>query len=237
VLGRSEATKSITSTIEEYRIIMKKHLRFLALFMVPALAIGLSTLLAACGSDDEGGGDDVAAVFQSADPASGSIPKDSIIRLTFDKDPGTLTASAGTVGGAGAARTVTAGAESITLTWDNGGTTTLTYTLTAPDTTAPTLTSSSPADGDADVDPAAVNGSGIVIEFDEDIARTAIEVQADGAKIGNWPAERDGGKVTMNPAAGAELVNETQYTVVGTVEDAAGNESDVSITFTTAAKQ
>ena len=80
-------------------------------------------------------------------------------------------------------------------------------------------------------------GSGIVIEFDEDIARTTIEVQADGAKIGNWPAERDGGKVTMNPAAGAELVNETKYTVVGTVEDAAGNESDVSITFTTAAKQ
>lgn len=230
---------SVTSTIEEYRIIMKKPVRFLALFMVPALAIGLSTFLVACGGDDEGdGGGDETALLNTVDPADDStVSEGSIIRLTFDIDPGGLTATGGTVGGSGINRTVTADAETIALSWDNGGSQTLTYTLTAPDTTAPSQTGSDPADGASNVDPAAVNGSGITIDFDEDIKRTKLEVQADGASIGSWPAERDGGTVTLNPAAGSELVNETEYTVVGTVEDNAGNETSVSITFTTAAKQ
>ena len=230
---------SVTSTIEEYRIIMKKPVRFLALFMVPALAIGLSTFLVACGGDDDGdGGGDETAVLSSTDPVDGStVSEGSIVRLTFDIDPGTLTATGGTVGGSGINRTVTADAESITLSWDNDGSATLAFTLTAPDVDAPSLTDSDPGDGDSDVDPAAVNGSGITLDFDEDINRTNLEVQADGSSVGSWPAERDGGTVTLNPAAGSELVNETEYTVVGTVEDAAGNETSVSITFTTAAKQ
>ena len=206
--------------------------------MVPALVIGLSTLLTACGGDDEGDGEpEVDAVFTSATPASGEVPEGSVIALVFDKDPGTLVASAGTVGGAGANRTVTAAAATITLTWGEAGTVTLTYTLTAPDTTAPSLTDSTPADGASDVDPAAINGSGIILEFDEDIRRTSLEVQSDGVSIGSWPATRDGGTVTLTPAGGAQLVNETSYEVVGTVEDAATNSTDVSISFTTAAKQ
>ena len=218
---------------------MKKPFRFLALFMVPALTIGLSILLVACGGDDDGdgNGDEEAAVFESADPASGEVPTGSLITLTFDKDPVNLAATGGTLGGSGKVRTVTADSATIELTWDPDGSKTLTYTLTAADTTAPTQTSASPSDGDSDVDPAAVNASGIVIEFDEDIKRATIEVQADGASVGSWPAERDGGKVTMNPAAGSELVNETTYNVVGEVEDAAGNKTAVDITFTTAAKQ
>jgi hypothetical protein len=233
----SGTTTSVTSTIEEYRIIMKAF-RFLALFMVPALVIGLSTLLTACGGDDDDDGDDeVDAEFVSADPASGEVAEGSVITITFDSDPGDVVATAGTVAGAGSTRTVTADAESITLTWGDAGSVTLTYTLTAPDTTAPTLTGSTPADGASDVDPAAINSSGIILEFDEDIKKTAVEVQADGASIGSWPATRDAGTVTMTPAGGAQLVNETAYEVVGTVEDNAGNETSVSISFTTAAKQ
>ena len=225
---------------------MKTRFRFLALFMVPALAIGLSTFLIACGGDDDdgdGNGDgDVTAVLNSATPADGAtIPADSNITLVFDVDPGDLTSSAGTLGGAGANRTLKipgADGDVVTanLSWDNGGSATLTYTLTAPDVTAPTLSSSTPDDGDAGVDPEAINADGIVLEFDEDIVKTALEVQSGGAKVGNWTATKDGSTITMEPSAGAELVNETEYEVVGTVEDAAGNETDVSVGFTTKAK-
>jgi hypothetical protein len=225
---------------------MKTRFRFLALFMVPALAIGLSTFLVACGGDadgdGDGDGDTTPAVFTSATPASGgTIPADSTVTLVFDKDPGTLKASVGTVGGAGANRTVVVPGEdgdvvSVVLSWDNDGTTTLTYTLTKADTTAPTLSSSTPGDGDAGVDPEAINADGIVLEFSETIVKTALEVQSGGAKVGNWTATKDGSTITMEPSAGAELVNETEYEVVGSVEDAAGNETDVSVTFTTKAK-
>ncbi|GIX06745.1 MAG: hypothetical protein KatS3mg115_1148 [Candidatus Poribacteria bacterium] len=131
---------------------MNKPFRYLAWLLVPALALTLTTLLTACGGEEEG--EETAAQLVSADPADGSeIPEGATVTLTFDKDPGTLTATGAEVtGGAGTRRTIKVTAETVTLTWDNGGTATLTYTLLPPDTTPPALVSSTPADGATDLE-------------------------------------------------------------------------------------
>lgn len=72
----------------------------------------------------------------TASPASGEITANQVITLTFAADPGTLTSSVGTVGGTGTTRTITlsnqaAGAVTITLGWDRGGSATLSYTVPA----------------------------------------------------------------------------------------------------------
>ena len=78
-----------------------------------------------------------AATFTSATPATGgSVGQGGTIALVFGTDPGTVTASVGTISGTGTTRMLTipagqtAGAVSIMLTWANGGTQTLAYTVT-----------------------------------------------------------------------------------------------------------
>mgnify|MGYP000725295465 CR=1 FL=1 len=58
---------------------MRNSLRWLSLFMAPALVISLSALMVACGGDDgEGGGDDATAVLNVVSPADGStVPENS----------------------------------------------------------------------------------------------------------------------------------------------------------------
>ena len=177
----------------------------------------------------------VTAALLSVEPwVGGAVIPRTEIRLSFDRDPGRLRASAGTVGGSGTNRFVTADAELITLSWDNGGSATLTYTLVTPDPTGPWLINSTPARGAQNVDPASVNASGIVLEFDKDVRKPSLQVQVDGHSIGPWTATTNRGTVVLTPAAGAQLVNDTAYLVIGIVEDAAGSQTEVRLRFATA---
>ena len=88
-----------------------------------------------------GGGPTVTPAMLTAAPVSGStVAEGATITLTFDKAPGTVTVKdaadmAVTVGGSGTSQTITApttaGAVTYTVTWANGGTATLTYTVRA----------------------------------------------------------------------------------------------------------
>jgi hypothetical protein len=214
---------------------MNKASRLFALLLAPALVVAVSTWLAACG----GGGEETAAAAKltAANPADGSeIPTGSIVTLTFDKDPGNVQATGGTVEGAGTTRKLKVTAAKVTLTWDNGGSATLNYKLLPEDKEAPKLASSTPKDGAKDVDPADVNTNGIVLEFNENIGKASLKVSEGGTDLG-WVASTKEKTVTLKPPKGKELVNEKTYEVSGDVEDAAGNKTSVKISFTTKAKQ
>lgn len=219
---------------------MAKLFRTFALVFAALFAL---SLIVGCGGDDEDdGGEAPAASFSSATPASGDLASNGTITVTFDNDPGDVTASpAGTVAGSGKSRTISGpfpeGALALTLSWTNGdGSHTLNYTVTAPDTTAPTVTGGTVSDGDEDVDPAEINNGGIEITFSEEVSgNIALQTEA-GDNVG-WLGNVDGTTGTLELVAGKEIGNETTYVIKGTVSDGAGNELAVEITFTTAAKE
>ena len=83
------------------------------------------------------------AVFESAAPGTGgSLTPGSMITVTFDKDPGDVTASVGTVSGKDKTRTITipatqaAGSIMLNLTWGAKGKKALLYTVVIDTTTA-----------------------------------------------------------------------------------------------------
>ncbi len=218
---------------------MAKLFRTFALVFAALFAL---SLIVGCGGDDDGDGDEpAAAAFSSATPASGDLASNGQITVTFDNDPGDVTASAGTVAGSGKSRTISGpfpeGALALALSWTNGGGShTLNYTVTAPDETAPTVTGGTVSDGDEDVDPADINDGGIEITFSEEVSgNIALQTEA-GDNVG-WIGTVDGTTGTLELVAGKEIGNETTYVIKGTVSDGAGNELAVEITFTTAAKE
>ena len=80
------------------------------------------------------------ASFSSATPPSGDLASNGTITVTFDNDPGDVTASAGTVSGFGKSRQITGpftlGSLNLTLAWTNGGRShTLIYTVIPADRT------------------------------------------------------------------------------------------------------
>lgn len=214
---------------------MNKASRLFALLLVPALVVAVSTWLTACGGGEE---EVVAAKLTATNPLDGSeIPTGATVTLTFDKDPGTVNATGGTVvEGTGTTRKLKVTAATIQLTWDNGGSATLNYKLLPEDKEAPKLAKSTPADGAKDVDPADVNTNGIVLEFNENIGKATVKVSEGGTDLG-WVASPKEKTITLKPPKGKELVNEKTYEVSGEVEDAAGNKASVKISFTTKAKQ
>lgn len=174
----------------------------------------------------------------SASPSSGDISEDDSITITFDNDPGDVTASAGTVTGSGTSWTIsgpfTVGALTLTITWTNGdGSHTLTYNVVASDNTPASISTSSTPDGAEDVDPESVSNSGITVTFDEHVTGELI-LTKNGVNVG-WTATINGNTITIRANAGQELTHETTYEISGTVRDSAGNTTEVSITFTTAA--
>ncbi len=219
---------------------MAKLFRTFALVFAALFAL---SLIVGCGGDeDDDGGEAPAASFSNATPASGDLASNGTITVTFDNDPGDVTASpAGTVAGSGKSRTISGpfpeGALALTLSWTNGdGSHTLNYTVTAPDTTAPTVTGGTVSHGDEDVDPAEINDGGIEITFSEEVSgNIALQTEA-GDNVG-WLGNVDGTTGTLELVAGKEIGNETTYVIKGTVSDGAGNELAVEITFTTAAKE
>ena len=217
---------------------MAKLFRTFALVLAALFAL---SFIVGCGGDEETTDDAPAAAFSSATPPSGDLASNGTITVTFDNDPGDVTASAGAVAGSGKSRTIsgpfTPGALSLTLTWTNGdGSHTLSYNVTAPDTTAPTVTGGTVSDGDEDVDPADINDGGIEITFSEDVSgNIALQTEA-GDDVG-WIGKVEGTKGTLELVAGKEIGNETTYVIAGKVSDGAGNETEVSISFTTKGKE
>ena len=178
-----------------------------------------------------------AAVFVSATPASGNIKENGSITITFDNDPGTVTVSSGTVSGSGNSRTISGpfsvGSLTLTISWPNGsGSHTLNYTVVADDTTNPEVTTSSTADGAKDVDPDTVTQNGITVTFSEPISSHTLKLYKGSSDVG-WIAEISGNTITLTKSTGQDLEHGTEYKISGTVRDNSGNETDVSITFTT----
>ena len=219
---------------KELRIIMNKSLRWLFPIAAPILAISMTAFLAACGGDENGEPDTPAVLESPADGAT--FAEGATVTLTFDKNPGTVTVNGNATEGSGRTRTFTVMQASNAIAWDNGGAVTLTFNLTAPDNTPPMLSSSTPADGATDVDPDDINTSGIMLKFNETISSAELMVSRDGDDLG-WISSVEGDTVTLNATPANPLVNETAYMVSGSVEDASGNMADVSISFTTKAKE
>ena len=217
---------------------MTKLFRTLALLLAGFLAV---SLLVGCGESEDAEEEAAPANFVSAAPPSGSeIAANASITLTFDNAPADVTASAGVATAAGKTVTVagpfTPGPLSLTVTWADG-TQTLTYTVTAPDTTAPTVTGGTVKDGDKDVDPEAINSDAkIEITFSEEVTGN-IALQTEGGDDVGWLGSVAGTTGTLELVKGKEIGNETTYVIAGKVSDAAGNSLDVSVTFVTKGKE
>lgn len=103
-----------------------------------------------------------------------------------------------------------------------------------PDVTPPRVTGGTISDGAEDVDPEPINADGIEIIFSEDVAGNIALQTEDGEGVG-WIGRVEGNRGMLAPVADREIGNETTYVIAGKVSDAAGNETEISITFTTAA--
>ncbi len=215
---------------------MKLFFRTLAIVMAALFAV----YMVGCGDgDDPPPAED--AAFVSATPADGGeLAANGTVSVSFDNNPGDVTASTGTVAGTGKSRNIsgpfTAGALALTIEWTNGeGSKTLNYTVVAADETAPEVTSSSPEDGAEGVDPGKVFVDGIEVTFSEPV--TGDLMLMDGDDDVGWTSNADGDTITLQGNAGQELSNETEYEIAGTVKDGAGNEAEISLTFVTKAKE
>ena len=110
------------------------------------------------------------------------------------------------------------------------------YIVSDLDTTAPTIARGTVADGDVDVDPAAINFNGFRFDFDEAV-RGTIKLTDEAGNDFNWVAYVDAQTATLVPVAGQELSNESIYRVEIDVADVAGNKTEVTITFITRIKE
>ena len=175
--------------------------------------------------------------FVSIEPTESEIAVDDSITLTFDNPPEDVTVSEGDATVTDNTVTITGpftpGAFALTVTWTDGSVE-FTYTVAEPDTEPPSITSGTIGDGDEDVDAEAINSSALIeIAFSEDVSGTiALKTEA-GDDVG-WVGEVEGDKATLELVKGKELDPETTYVISGKVEDAAGNETDINITFVTA---
>ncbi|MYH84199.1 hypothetical protein F4141_26240 [Candidatus Poribacteria bacterium] len=219
---------------------MAKLFRTFALVLAALFAL---SLIVGCGGTDDTTDEPAAAEFSLAAPASGSeIAANATITLTFSSDPGEVTVAGATVTGGGKTRQVAGpfaeGALTLAVSWTNGdGSTSLSYTVKAADNTAPTVTGGTVSDGEEDVDPEAINTDGVIeVTFSEDVSgNIALQTEA-GDDVG-WIGKVEGTTGTLDLVKGKEIGNETTYVIAGKVADAAGNETEVSVTFTTKGKE
>ena len=99
------------------------------------------------------------------------------------------------------------------------------------------MTGGTVKDGDKDIDPEAINSDGIIeITFSEEMTGN-IALQTEGGDDVGWLGKVEGTKATLELVKGKEIGNETTYVIVGKVSDAAGNVTEVKITFVTKGKE
>ena len=75
-----------------------------------------------------------------------------------------------------------------------------------------------------------------MIEFAEDMTGNIALQTEDGVDVG-WIGKVVGNKAILELVKGREIVSETTYVIAGKVSDAAGNSTDVSVTFVTRTKE
>ena len=174
-----------------------------------------------------------AALVRIAPPIGSRIPANATITLIFNGIPVNLEVSTGVLEGSGTTWRVVGpfvpGNLELEVKWD-GGYDVIIYTVVAADEEPPVVTDSSVKDGEKDVIPELLF-DGIEITFNENITGNIAITEA-GEDVG-WIDEYKGNKAMLLPIAGRELANETTYIIKGKVWDAAGNETEVNITFTT----
>ncbi len=178
--------------------------------------------------------------FVRARPAAGMIlDGDDTITLTFDRRPEDVEVSTGVAETIGRFVEITGpfdpGPLTLTITWSDGSQT-LTYGIRAPDTDAPQITGGTISDGDEDIKSDVVNTRArLEIDFNEEITGN-IALQTPAGVDAGWIGNVDGKKGILELVKGKELEGGTTYVITGKVRDAAGNETDLDITFTTASK-
>lgn len=204
--------------------------------MMAAMLVAIFVI--GCGGDEgtTDGGLPSATTATAAPPSGSTVPQGSAITLTFDQS---VKAVAGATG-SGKTWTIPAAA-TVTVAWTNqddsaGGPITLTYTVTAPDTTPPKIASGSVKNGDKDVEVDPLNTGGIKITFDEDVTGNIKITLEDGTDL-LWIGKVSGKDATLEVVKTKELVNETTYKIAGTVKDGSKNETKIDITFVTKGKQ
>ena len=218
---------------------MTKMFRTFALLLAALFAMSL--IVGCSGGDDDSSDEPVPANFVSATPPGGEIAANGSITVTFDNAPADVTVSAGTVTVAGKTATIVGppfpeGPLALTITWADG-TQALNYTVKPSDNTPPAVTGGTVSDGDKDVDPEAINSdAAIEITFDEDVSGNVALQTESGDDVG-WLGKVEGNKATLELVKGKEIGNETTYVIAGKVSDAAGNSTDVSVTFVTKGKE
>ena len=178
--------------------------------------------------------------FVKARPVDGAtLDGDDTITLTFDRRPEDVTVSQGVAEVTGRFVDITGpfdpGALSLTITWKNG-TQTLTYVIRTPDTDAPRITGGTVSDGDENIKSDAVNTRArIEIDFNEAVTGNIALQTSVGVDVG-WLGKVDGKKGILELVKGKELDGGATYVITGKVRDAAGNATDLDITFTTESK-
>ena len=176
--------------------------------------------------------------FVSIEPTIKSeIAGDGTITLTFDNPPTDVTVNEGDATITDNTVTITGpftpGTLELKIAWADGSLT-FAYTVAEPDTEAPSITGGTLTDGDKDVDAEAINSSALIeVGFSEEVSGTITLQTKAGDDVG-WIGTIEGNKATLELVKGKELDPETTYVIAGKVEDAAGNETDINITFTTA---
>lgn len=223
---------------------MKKLLRISALITAALMVF----VMVGCGGDDEEEKDTTAPTLVSASPASGAeIAANASIVITFSEKMGSVSVSGGTVtldgktatvapaGGAWASGSLTVTGEDVA--GNALAAATLTYTLKAADTTAPTIDDAacSPKNGASGVDPSSV--SEIKIVFSETMG--SAKVEAAGDLDGKVTPEFDGDKtLKLSFLGGFKLGNEMEIEITLSGADSAGNAlSTTKYSFATMAKE
>ena len=179
-------------------------------------------------------------------PAGSDIPPNTQFSLYFD-DTGVVAVTVNGFPATGADRNWTASpilregdSQTLTVIWTNrdgssGSQTVGPYTVRAPDTTPPRITSGTVADGSVAVDPAPINAGGFRFDFHEAVTGSIKLTDEAGADL-NWIANVGGQTATLTAVAGQELANETTYKIEIDVHDGAGNPLQTTITFVTKPK-
>ncbi len=228
---------------------MQKLFQTSAWLMVVLFAVAMVGFIG-CGDDD----DDAAATPQltKTAPEDGSdIAANGEVTLSFDIAPDSVTVNGVEFTAAKnvkvdlSALSLSTGSQTLNIEWTggDGGSATLTLNITAVDNDPPVLDSSEPvADGDEDVEYEGLEE--IKLHFNEALDTTAsrvISIAPDGGDALPWSVswEDDGATAVLSAGKGGALTAETTYVITATAPtDKAGNAAgDVTITFTTRAKE
>jgi len=225
---------------------MKRLSRIFALLMAASMLIWLI----GCGDDAATDDDDddvgpVPTVTGASVTAGASVPGNTTVTFTMNKAlaSANVAGAAGTTAISGTSVIFTpspamSGSVTLSVTGKDAGgqeiapAYSITFTATAPDTTAPTLVGAScvPANGASGVDPAGITA--LVVKFSEAL-KTAIVTSKDPSFNSTEAVAGDTLTITF---LAYSLPNETPVSIAITVTDPSGNSADVTYGFETMEK-